>query len=113
PKLTGIVEADETFVGGKPRYRGPGNPRGTYGKQPVVALVQRDGDVRAFPVERVTAATLKDAIRSNVAPSGRIMTDEASAYAGIGDEFEGGHETVRHGAREYARGDVTVNSAES
>jgi hypothetical protein len=41
------------------------------------------------------------------------MTDEFSSYRGLGREFKGGHETVNHGDKEYVRGDVHVNTAES
>ena len=81
-------------------------------KTPVVALVERGGRVRAYPPMRVTAATLKSAIRKHVHPSARIITDEHPGYRGIGREFEGGHETVNHSRREYARGDVTTNTVE-
>jgi transposase-like protein len=113
--LKGTVEVDETYVGGKPR---PGSDekakrgRGTK-KTPVMALVERDGRVRARKIDRVDGATLKGAIRENVDRSARIMTDEWAAYHGIGTEFRGGHEVVTHSAGEYARGDAHVNSAES
>jgi transposase-like protein len=113
--LKGTIEVDETYVGGKPR---PGSDekakrgRGTK-KIPVVALVERDGRVRAHKIERVDGATLKAAIRENVDRSSRIMTDEWSSYRGIGAEFVGGHEIVTHSAGEYARGDTHVNTAES
>jgi transposase-like protein len=114
PFLKGTVEVDETYVGGKPR-KGTGKHkrgRGTK-KTPVVALVERDGNVRAKPVEQVTAKNLKAAIRENVQQEARIVTDELSAYTGVGNEFTGGHETVKHGAGEYARGDVHTNTVES
>ncbi|MGH9428991.1 MAG: IS1595 family transposase, partial [Terriglobia bacterium] len=60
----------------------------------------------------VTGKTLKAAIRETVNPLARIITDENSAYAGIGNEFQGGHETVCHSQREYARGDVNTNTIE-
>ena len=113
--LKGTVEVDETYVGGKPR---PGSDekakrgRGTK-KTPVMALVERDGRVRARKIDRVDGATLKGAIRENVDRSSRIMTDEWSSYRGIGTEFKGGHEIVTHSAGEYARGDAHVNTAES
>jgi transposase-like protein len=113
--LKGTIEVDETYVGGKPR---PGSDekakrgRGTK-KTPVVALVERDGRVRARKIDRVDGATLKGAIRENVDRSAKIMTDEWAAYHGIGTEFDGGHEIVTHSAGEYARGDAHVNSAES
>ena len=113
--LKGTVEVDETYVGGKPR---PGSDekakrgRGTK-KTPVVALVERDGRVRARKIDRVDGATLKGAIRDNVDRSSRIMTDEWAAYRGIGAEFKGGHEVVTHSAGEYARGDAHTNTLES
>ncbi|MCB1883657.1 MAG: IS1595 family transposase [Geminicoccaceae bacterium] len=111
----GTVEVDEAYVGGKPRKGAkekakPG--RGTK-KAPVLVLVERDGAARSMPVERVNAKTLKPAIRENVDRSAKIMTDEWTAYGGIGEEFKGGHETVNHGAGEYARDDVNTNTAES
>lgn len=113
--LTGTVEVDETYVGGKPRHRGPQNPkkrgRGT-DKPPVVAIVERNGDVRAAVVDKVNAKNLKRMIRENVDQSAKIMTDEASFYKGLGKEFEGGHHTVVHSRGEYSRGDVTTNAVE-
>lgn len=48
-----------------------------------------------------------------VDPRARIMGDENSAYRGSGNEFDGGHEAVTHGAKEYARRDVNTNTTES
>lgn len=132
-RLQGTIEVDETYVGGKirkpslqarlalphaersrsfPFTRGTG--RGTDNKTPVVAMIERGGRVRARVVTNVTARTLRDAIRGGVKPSeSRLHTDELSSYIGIGREFAGGHETVRHSNYEYARGDVHVNTAES
>jgi transposase-like protein len=114
--LSGTVEVDETYVGGKPRKEA-GAPEAKRGrgtkKVPVVALVERGGRVRARKVDRVDGATLKGAIRENVDRKARIMTDEWAAYRGIGDEFAGGHEVVTHSAGEYARGDATTNTVES
>lgn len=110
--LSGDVEVDETYVGGKPRYKGQSKRgRGT-NKKPVLALVERNGHVRTKPIADVTAKTLKNIIRQNVATTSRILTDENSAYTGIGSEFEGGHQTVCHSRKEYARGDVHSNTVE-
>jgi transposase-like protein len=112
--LLGVVEVDELYIGGKPR-KGTGTHkrgRGTK-KTPVLALVERGGRARSFPVENVSGATLKQAIRENVDRKGTIMTDEWPAYRGIGVEFDGGHHFVTHSAREYARGDASTNLAES
>ena len=114
PKMTGTVEADETYIGGKPRPgTGPHKRgRGT-SKTPVLGIVQRDGNIHRRVVTDVSAATLKSAIRECVDAQARIITDEHLAYRGLGKEFAGGHHTVNHGTREYARGDVWTNTAES
>ena len=109
--LTGTVEVDETYVGGKAR-KVKDRKEAWENKAPVVAMVQRDGEVRAFHVPDVTGKTLKNAIRENVDRRARIITDEARQYQGIGAEFEGGHETVKHSAKEYVRGDVSTNTVE-
>jgi transposase-like protein len=51
-------------------------------------------------------------IRDNVHPSSTILSDENSGYTGIGAEFAGGHHTVKHGKREYVRGEVHSNTVE-
>lgn len=106
-KLRGVVEADETYVGGKAhgkRGRGAGN------KTPVFALVERNGRVRSFKVDRVTAKNLKAKIREHVDEDSTIMTDEFLAYKGLSKEFR--HYTVNHGIGEYVNGDAHANTAE-
>jgi transposase-like protein len=113
PPLSGDVECDELYVGGKPRIKGVSKRgRGT-SKTPVFVAVQRGGNIHRRVVADVTGKTLKAAIRECVDPRSRILTDEHTAYKGIGAEFVGGHETVNHGSKEYARGDVNTNTAES
>lgn len=120
-KLKGVVEVDETYVGGKPRKGkrdAAGNlivnkkGRGTK-KIPVMALVERDGRIRTRVVEHVNADNLKTAIRETVSKKATIHTDELNLYKGIGTEFDGGHQTVNHSQGEYARGAVNTNTAES
>ena len=86
--------------------------RGTK-KIPVVALIERDGRVRTRVVQHINAGNLKAAIRENVYPKAAIQTDDLNLYDGIGQEFEGGHQTVNHSQGEYARGEVNTNTAES
>lgn len=105
---------DESYVGGKPR-KGTGphkRGRGTK-KAPIVVLVERNGKAKAARLERVDGEHLKGEIRQNVVSTATIFTDENAAYTGIGEEFDGGHHTVNHGAGEYARGSVNTNTAES
>lgn len=109
----GSVEVDETYVGGKPRYKNPA--RGYAAKRnkaAVLAAVERGGKVRVKPVPNVTSANVKQFIRESVHPSARVITDQSPVYHGIGNEFAGGHETVNHSIREYARGDVHSNTVE-
>ena len=76
-------------------------------------MVERGGRVHTRVVPDVTAKTLKGAIREVVKNQSRIMTDENSAYFGVGADFAGGHQVVTHSAREYVRGDAHTNTAES
>jgi transposase-like protein len=76
-RLKGIIEADETYVGGKGRRIG--RLTGFENKMPVVSLVQRNGQVRSFHIPSVSAATLKQTLLENVHPSSHLMTDELPA----------------------------------
>lgn len=113
PKLTGTVELDETYVGPrKPRYKGTSKRgRGT-SKTPVFVAVERDGQLRRRVVANVTTETIEEAIREEVDRRAHLMTDEFSAYRRIGPEYAS-HSTVCHATKEYARGDVHTNTAES
>jgi transposase-like protein len=113
PKLTGTVELDETYIGPrKPRYKGTSKKgRGT-SKIPVFVAVERGGQLRRRVVADVTRETLEAAIREEVDRRAHLMTDEFSAYKRIGPEYAG-HSTVCHSTKEYARGDVHTNTAES
>lgn len=118
PKMTGTVESDETYVGGKPRYKGwkhgaDKQPRAKYTeKTPVVAVVQRGGEVRTRVVANVTSDNLRQILRENVDESARLITDDSYRYIRGGKDFPGGHETVNHSKGEYVRGDVHTNTVE-
>lgn len=127
-KLSGVVEADETYVGGSPRQRSRAErkagwvemtatgqkrlPRRTGDKTPVVAVVQRNGEVRAEVMATVTARNIKEMLLANVEREAVLMTDESLLYVGVGKPFAE-HHTVNHSSHEYARGIVHSNSAES
>jgi transposase-like protein len=110
-KLRGTVEADETYVGGKRRLSAGRPGPDAKNKTPVVALVERGGNVRAFPMERITSAEVQDAIRESVDLSAKMMTDELNIYHGLDMGFAS-HDTVTHSKREYVRGNVHTNSVE-
>ena len=92
-----VVEADETYVGGKQRNRAT---RTVKPKKAVVALVERDGRARSFHVANVNAKTLRPLLFTNVDRSSALMTDESPVYTGIGREFSY-HGTVNHSASQY------------
>ena len=92
-----VVEADETYVGGKARNRATRKPAP---KKAVVALVERDGKARSFHVANVNAKTLRPLIVTNVDRASHLMTDERPVYTRMGREFNG-HSSVNHSASEY------------
>jgi transposase-like protein len=94
-----VVEADETYVGGKAANRKNRIPP----KAVVLSLVERGGKVRSFHVANVTARTLKPVIIANVDKASYLMTDGNPVYPDIGDAFAG-HGSVNHSAEEYVRG---------
>lgn len=110
--LTGTVEIDETFVGGKAKKPQGGPRRIRDKKTPVVALIQRDGEVRTAVVPSVSPKDLRPVVQSTVDPSATLNTDGWPAYRTIGQDFAG-HEWVDHSSKEYARGTVHVNTCES
>jgi transposase-like protein len=110
--MTGTVEADETYIGGKERGRGFG--RGVKKKPAVFALVERDGRVRAMPITRLTASNFRRHMKANIdIRKARLMTDDFPTYRAVGKDFPAGHSIIRHKDGIYAVGDVTTNTAES
>ena len=109
PTLFGVVEVDETLIGGKRRGVGTGNRTG---KTWVAGAVQRGGEVRIEAVPNIKKATLHAFIARNTRPDTEaIYTDELRSYLGIGDH-DTRHETVRHSEEEWVVGDVHTNTVE-
>ncbi len=108
--LKGIVEVDETWVGGKTQGTGHGF-KGN--KSIAVGAVERDGDVVLNTIEHADSETLGKFIHEHTMPEiEAIYTDELPAYKML--EKEGiKHETVNHSANEWVRGDVHTNSVEN
>jgi len=114
PPLDGIVELDEKYFGGKPRYKkGVTHKRGKgTDKQAIFVAVQRQGPVRSALISSDKAAELKPWVQQFVNKKAHLMTDENWAYQQIGKDYAN-HSSVNHGAKEFARGDVHNNTAES
>jgi transposase-like protein len=111
--LGGIVEIDETYVGG--RIRGMGVKFAKKQKKVVVGAVERGGRLRLQHVPDAKIESLSGFVKATLSPDvERIMTDEHRGYpAALAPEFTNRHEKINHIAGEYVRGDVTTNSIES
>lgn len=115
-----IVEIDETYYGrtekkatetttGRKFVRS-GN-HGPSNKRAIVSLVERGGSVRSFHVDRADKQNVSQIVVNNIKQETRLFTDESRLYRGA-DAHVTKHETVRHAAKEYARGDVHTNTIE-
>jgi transposase-like protein len=114
--LQGIVEVDETFIGGLERNKHANKKlnegRGAVGKTAVIGMRQRGGDTIAMPIARNDGNTILGEINKAVSKGTRIMTDDHRSYSGLADmEFK--HESVNHSGGEYARGEANTNGIES
>jgi transposase-like protein len=108
-KLRGIVEIDETYVGGKVRGKGKGY---IGNKAVVVGAVERDGRIVLKVIPSNDRASLHGFVKEVAAPETEdFYTDEFRAYQGIGDH-DTRQETVHHKSEEWVRGDVDTNSVE-
>ena len=120
----GIVEVDETYIGGKrrehfPQATKPGerpkdNPGPFAGKAAVVSVLQRGGSVRSHHVQHVTSKTLRPIIEEMVAKNAHLMTDDSTVLKSAGKNRR--HSQVNHSAKEYVRREgaeiITTNSVE-
>jgi transposase-like protein len=117
-KLRGIIEVDETFVGGKERNKHESKRqhlgRGGIGKAVVNGMRERGkgGRVKAMPIADISEDTVKNAIYRNVEPGSTVHTDEAPAYGNMGGLFYQ-HAAINHGLGVFSVGGVTTNGIES
>jgi transposase-like protein len=113
--LQGIIEVDETYVGGRERNKHASKKqrlgRGTIGKTAVIGMRERGGRMKAHTIPATDTNTLQSAVHESVVPGSVLHTDEHSGYQGLGISYD--HSTVNHGAGEYGRAGVSTNSIES
>jgi len=114
-KLMGIVEVDETYIGGKNRNRHWDKKilgTGGVGKEIVIGAVERQGNVVARVLREVNMNTMGHFVRQTVSDKvSLVATDEHSGYLGLAPDYI--HESVRHGQGEYVRGLVHTQTIDS
>lgn len=108
-KLSGHVEADETYIGGK--TKGGKRGRGAENKTVVFGMLERGGDVKSKVVPNAGSIALHGHIVENIEPKSTISTDEWVAYKKL-NQMGFNHGTVNHGAKEWVRGEHHTNSIE-
>ena len=105
---------DEKFFGGKPRHRDGKRHKGgkATAKQSILVTVQRQGPVLPVPVDTVKTETIAPVVDGAVDTSAELMTDKSYVFYQTGKQFSS-HQSVYHVGKEYARGEVHINTAES
>lgn len=106
--LTGIVEVDETYVGGKYDRR---RKKGPKGQQPVVGLIERGGKVQTYTIPTPSKTVLVGVIKDRIAPNAElVITDQLTSYKTVGKTHR--HAVINH-IREYVRGNIHTNTIEN
>lgn len=113
-KLSGIVEVDETWIGGKLTGRGKGKGAYSQNKSLVIGIIQRDGDIRLKVIKKADRKTLHKFIKEHTEPDTEmIITDEWPAYRGL-EDHDTKHETVNHSLKEWVKGkNIHTNGIEN
>jgi transposase-like protein len=106
--LSGIVEADETYIGGKAKQE-----RKFHNKTAIVGIIEKkkgQGKVRAFATKQADATVTLPFLRANILPGSILQTDESRIYSRVKRDFT--HEFVNHSKLEYVKSGVHTNTIE-
>lgn len=112
-----IIECDETFVGGKNKNRHKDKKfkysqgRSFKDKVPVLGMLERGGQVKAVVLSDTSSKSIKPHLYNNIPVGTKVMSDEWSAYTGIGRYYD--HTIVDHSKKVYVNGDTTTNGIEN
>ncbi len=114
PLLSGIIEADETFLGGKEANKHESKKnhsgRGPVGKTPVLGMRERGGKTKAVVVEKVDGNTIKKHVEEQITPGSELYTDEHKVYRSVAGLS---HQSVNHSAKQFVDGMAHTNGIES
>jgi transposase-like protein len=111
PKLGGIVEIDETYIGGKQKGKGVGY--GKRQKQTVVGIRQRKGPLRFIHTKDAKANTLKEIIATHLGNKVEYVMTDDSSQAAAALKGSGKHKVIRHSIGSYVEGLVHTNTVEN
>lgn len=115
-KLSGEVEADETYIGGKARNMHYDKQKkvlkaeGSFRKAVVMGMIERKGEVRAKVLNTASARLLTHSIREHIEPGSTVYTDQLASYKGVGLDYA--HRVINH-AETYVKGNVHTNTIEN
>jgi transposase-like protein len=115
-KLSGEVEVDETYIGGKARNMHKRDRErkiegtGGHTKTAVLGMIERDGEVRAAVVPNTKRATLQGHVRTNVEKGSTVYTDTHWSYSSLSSDYD--RRTINH-MEKYVDGQVHTNRIEN
>lgn len=113
-RMTGTIESDESYIGGKARFMHKGKRKvrgsGTVGKSVVMGLLDRHGEIRVTHIKGTKRKQIEEKVREHVEPGSELFTDSLASYTGLSKEYI--HAFVNH-AEKYVDGKVHTNGLEN